>query len=91
MAAPGSEIHMDSEKLREEVRRGEESIWNEVNSIRNTLYGNGTTGIVTNIALTQSAIENIKKEMEKRAKREWAIIMLLVGLVISEFANQIAG
>jgi len=82
---------MDSEKLREEVRRGEESIWNEVNSIRNTLYGNGTTGIVTNIALTQSAIENIKKEMEKRAKREWAIIMLLVGLVISEFANQIAG
>ncbi len=88
------EKYMD-ENFKNLCRRAEESIWNELNSIRHTVYGNGADGITVKLAFIQKDIESLIKDInnivtdtDKRSKREWTIILMLLGLLFDTFVKK---
>jgi|GEM_PF-3936735 len=72
------------ESIRAESRRREESIWNEINSIRHTIYGNGDNGMHTDIALIKKDLESIIRNEKSRKTKEWTLIVGVLGLIIEQ-------
>jgi hypothetical protein len=71
----------EDKALSDYLRRSEESIWAEINNLRHTVYGNGKDGLSARLAVIEQRLVTMDHYDKARNRKEWAIIMMLIGLV----------